>query len=212
MRPGLARPSAPATRGGTEARPALKLWRASARAASSSSRSSRRSTSASLRTSTSAMAPPDAGDPGAATIYGMTTDGGPAGAGSLRRLGANRPFRPLWRGRGGAFLGDSLSLVALMLHVAETTGQALAVAWLLLAGDFVPALFSPLTGAISDRFDRRRVMIICELLQAGWLVAIALALPPLPLLLVLVAARAITGQVFQPASRAAGARTGPPRR
>src|SRR4029450_5135172 len=100
MRPGLARPSAPATRGGTEARPALKLWRASARAASSSSRSSRRSTSAPLRTSTSAMAPPDAGDSGAATIYGMATDGGPAGAGSLRLLAAKRPPR-LLRARVG---------------------------------------------------------------------------------------------------------------
>ena len=31
-----------------------------------------------------------------------------------------------------SFLGDSLALVALMLHVASTTGQALAVALLLL--------------------------------------------------------------------------------
>ena len=39
-----------------------------------------------------------------------------------------------------SFAGDSLGLVALMLHVADTTGRALAVAWLLLAGDFAPAL------------------------------------------------------------------------
>jgi MFS family permease len=120
-------------------------------------------------------------------------------------------FRSLITARVVSFVGDSLSLVALMLHVAQTTGQALAVAALLLAGDFVPALFSPLTGAISDRFDRRRVMITCELLQAVLLMAIALALPPLPLLLVLVAARAITGQVFQPASRAAVPALVPPR-
>jgi MFS family permease len=120
-------------------------------------------------------------------------------------------FRSLIVARVVSFVGDSLSLVALMLHVAQTTGQALAVAALLLAGDFVPALLSPLTGAISDRFDRRRVMITCELLQAALLVAIALALPPLPLLLVLVAARAITGQVFQPASRAAVPALVPPR-
>ena len=120
-------------------------------------------------------------------------------------------FRSLIIARVVSFVGDSLSLVALMLHVAQTTGQALAVAALLLAGDFVPALFSPLTGAISDRFDRRRVMITCELLQAVLLMAIALALPPLPLLLVLVAARAITGQVFQPASRAAVPALVPPR-
>jgi MFS family permease len=149
------------------------------------------------------MAPPDAGDRWAATIYGMATDGGPGGAGSLRLLAANRPFRLLWSARAVSFLGDSLSLVALMLHVAETTGQALAVAWLLLAGDFAPALLGPLTGTVADRFDRRRVMVGCELLQGALVVVIALWLPALPLLLVLVGLRAVAGQVFQPASRAA---------
>ena len=139
----------------------------------------------------------------AATIYGMATDGGPAGAGALRLLGANRPFRLLWSARAVSFLGDSLSLVALMLHVAETTGQALAVAWLLLAGDFAPALLGPLTGTVADRLDRRRVMVGCELLQGALVVVIALWLPALPLLLALVGLRAAAGQVFQAASRSA---------
>jgi MFS family permease len=133
----------------------------------------------------------------------MATDGGPGGAGSLRLLGGNRPFRLLWTARTVSFLGDSLSLVALLLHVAETTGQALAVAWLLLAGDFAPALLGPLAGTVADRFDRRRVMVGCELAQAALVAAIALWLPSLPLLLVLVGLRALAGQVFQPASRAA---------
>ncbi|GIJ50420.1 putative MFS-type transporter YfiS [Virgisporangium aliadipatigenens] len=98
--------------------------------------------------------------------------------------------------------GDSLSLVALMLHVASTTGQALAVAVLLLVGDFAPALLGPLTGAVADRFDRRRVMIACELVQAAAVGALALTLPALPWLLVLVAVRAVAAQVFLPASRA----------
>ena len=102
-----------------------------------------------------------------------------------------------------SFLGDSLALVALMLHVASTTGQALAVALLLLAGDFAPALLGPLTGTVADRLERRGVMVGCELLQGALVVAVALWLPSLPLLLVLVGLRAVAGQVFQPASRAA---------
>jgi MFS family permease len=102
-----------------------------------------------------------------------------------------------------SYLGDSLGLVALMLHVADTTGRALAVAWLLLAGDFAPALLGPLAGTVADRLDRRRVMVGCELLQGALVVATALWLPPLPALLALVGLRAVAGQVFQPASRAA---------
>jgi MFS family permease len=139
----------------------------------------------------------------AATIYGMANQGGPGGAGSLRLLGANRPFRLLWSARAVSFLGDSLALVALMLHVASTTGQALAVALLLLAGDFAPALLGPLTGTVADRLERRGVMVACELLQGALMVGVALWLPSLPLLLVLVGLRAVAGQVFQPASRAA---------
>ncbi|WP_255208518.1 MFS transporter, partial [Myxococcus sp. AM009] len=124
------------------------------------------------------------------------------GMGALQLLRHHPAFRALWSARVISFTGDALSLVALMLYVAEQTGQALAVSLLLLVGDFAPALLGPLTGAISDRFDLKRVMIACELLQGALLALIALTLPPLPVLLALVAARAIAGQVFQPASRA----------
>ncbi|TDE07411.1 MFS transporter [Jiangella asiatica] len=120
-------------------------------------------------------------------------------------------FRSLFVARTVSFLGDSLSLVALMLHVAQTAGQAIAVSLLLLVGDLAPALLSPFTGALSDRFDRKRVMIACEVLQGALLAAIALSLPPLPLLLVLVGVRAVAGQVFLPASRAAVATLVPAR-
>jgi MFS family permease len=133
----------------------------------------------------------------------MVSGGGPGGAGSARLFGANRSFRLLWSARAVSFLGDSLGLVALMLHVAETTGQALAVALLLLAGDFAPALLGPLAGTVADRLDRRRVMVGCELLQGVLVAVTALWLPSLPALLALVGLRAVAGQVFQPASRAA---------
>src|SRR4051794_11674700 len=127
------------------------------------------------------------------------------GSGSeLRRLvRGNRAFTALAASRLVSFVGDSLSLVALMLHVAQTGGQAIAVAALLVVGDVVPGLLGPLAGALADRFDRRRLMVVCELVQGAALVALAVALPPLPVLLALVGVRALAGQVFAPASRAA---------
>jgi MFS family permease len=127
----------------------------------------------------------------------------PARSGAVGLLRTNRAFGALALARVVSLTGDSLSLVALMLYTANTAGEALAVALLLLAGDFAPSLLSPLAGALSDRFDLRRVMIASEFVQCGLILAIALTLPPLPVLLVLVALRAVAGQVFLPASRAA---------
>ena len=121
---------------------------------------------------------------------------------SLRLLRASWPFRLLWSARAVSFLGDSLSLVALMLYVAAGTGHALAVALLLLVGDGVPALFGPLAGTVSDRFDLKRVAVGCEVAQGAIAVVIALWLPSVALLLVLVALRGVAGEIFQPTSRA----------
>ena len=82
-------------------------------------------------------------------------------------LRSNAAFRRLWLSRMVSSFGDSLSLVALTLFVADSAGAAFAVAALLLVGDFAPALLGPLAGAVADRFDRRRVLLVSEIIQAG---------------------------------------------
>lgn len=121
----------------------------------------------------------------------------------LTLLKENGPLRVLSTARVVSVVGDALSLVTLMVHVQSVLGKAVAVAALLLVGDFAPSLLSPLTGVISDRFDRRTVMIVCEVAQGVLLAVIAFTLPPLPILLALVGVRAVIGQIFIPASRAA---------
>ncbi|SDC64013.1 MFS transporter [Actinokineospora iranica] len=123
--------------------------------------------------------------------------------GGTALLRANGQLRTLVAARVVSTVGDSLTLVALMLFVADTTGQAMAIALLLLVVDFAPSLFGPLTGVVGDRFDLRRVMVWCEVAQGALVLLIALALPPLPLLLALAGVRALAAQVFLPASRAA---------
>jgi MFS family permease len=126
-----------------------------------------------------------------------------AGAPMRALLAGNRAFRTLWTARLISFLGDSLGLIALLLYTASHFGTGLAVALLMIAGDFVPSLLSPVAGAISDRWDRRAVLISCELVQGGLIAVIAVTLPSLPLLLLLVAIQSAVAAVFQPASRSA---------
>jgi MFS family permease len=118
-------------------------------------------------------------------------------------LGRNRAFRTLWTARLISFLGDSIGLIALLLYTASHFGTGLAVALLLIAGDFVPSLLSPVAGAVSDRWDRRAVLISCELIQGAVIAVIAVTLPGLPLLLALVAVQSAVAAVFQPAARSA---------
>jgi MFS family permease len=121
--------------------------------------------------------------------------------GAVRLLRRNREFRVLWSSRAVSVLGDSLGLVALLVYLQAETGAALAVALLLLAGDSVPGLFGPVAGFMGDRFGLRKVMVAAELIQGLLVLAIATALPPLPVLLALVAVRGIASTVFLAASR-----------
>jgi hypothetical protein len=52
------------------------------------------------------------------------TDTGAQAGGALRLLRANGPLHALFTARIVSYAGDSLSIVALMLHVANTTGSA----------------------------------------------------------------------------------------
>ena len=120
---------------------------------------------------------------------------------AIALLRENAPFRVLWLSRSISFIGDSLGMIALLLFVARDAGSGVAVALLLLVGDFAPTVLSPFTGALSDRLDRKRLMITSELAQGAIIGVIALVSLPLPALLGLVALRTTFAGVFAPASR-----------
>ncbi|MGI8870308.1 MAG: MFS transporter [Mycobacteriales bacterium] len=114
----------------------------------------------------------------------------------------NPGFGLLWSGRTVSFAGDSLAHMALLLYVAHRSGGP-AVAALLIVGDFAPSLFSPVLGSLGDRFDRRRLMITTQVLQAAAVLMLALWMPGLAGLLILVAINANLASAFQPASSSA---------
>lgn len=91
----------------------------------------------------------------------------------LRALLRNRSFLTIWTASAVSGLGDKIAIIALYLLVYELAGRAVDLG-LLAAVQIIPAvLLGPLAGLALDRYDRRRVMIICELASA----VVAAALP-----------------------------------
>jgi len=115
---------------------------------------------------------------------------------------SNRSFRVLLVARAASHIGDGVALVALILYIQAEQNTGTAVGALLLA-KALPRILGPVAGALADKVDGRTVMIVCDLGQAFVYGTIAIWLPPLPLLLALVAVTSILDTVFTPASRSA---------
>ena len=117
------------------------------------------------------------------------------------RLWRNRGFNVFWAGQSLSALGDSFALLALPLLVFEATGSVVQMG--LVTGTFgIGEIVSGLvSGVIVDRVDRRRLMILCDVLRLilygsiplVWL----LAGPQLWLIYVVVGCGAALGMTFQ---------------
>lgn len=97
----------------------------------------------------------------------------------VRSVLAIPAFRRLWLVTSVAGICDWLSLLALSALATQlTTGyqaQSFALGGVV-ATKLLPALvLGPLAGALADKFDRRRVMVICDFLRAGLFVSILVA-------------------------------------
>ncbi|WP_406457174.1 MFS transporter [Streptomyces sp. NBC_01622] len=109
---------------------------------------------------------------------------------AARALGHNRDFRLLWIGQATSELGSSISMLALPMLVLVLSGSA-ALAGLLGTVAFLAAWLGQLPGGyIADMFDRRRVMLLCDLGRAVLtglaVVAVVTSTAPATVLLVVV--------------------------
>ncbi|MEU6743056.1 MFS transporter [Streptosporangium sandarakinum] len=91
-------------------------------------------------------------------------------------------FRALWLGQGLSLLGDQLSRVALSVLVFQGTESALATASVYALTYLPPIIGGPLLAGLADRYARRRVMIICDLLRAVMVALMAVPGTPFPAL------------------------------
>jgi MFS family permease len=113
--------------------------------------------------------------------------------GTIRAALRYPAFRKLLGGLAASQIGDWLYNLALVTLVYSRTHSALW-AGVTTAARVVPIVaLGPLGGAIADRFDRRRVMIICDVIRLALMLLLALvAATQLPILLAPVIAAAAT--------------------
>jgi MFS family permease len=114
---------------------------------------------------------------------------------------SNARFLRLWIGQGASFIGDAVSMVALVVLVVEITGSASAVGGALVAR-LLPTIASPLAGVIADRVDRRIVLVASDLARAVLVLGLVFA-RDLATIYVLVFLMGLARTVFNPTVRAA---------
>lgn len=75
-------------------------------------------------------------------------------------------FMTIWSGQLASLLGSGLSGFALGLWVLRNTGSVTQFALIAVCTLAPRILLSPLTGALADRWDRRRTMLVSELVAS----------------------------------------------
>ncbi|MEU7788398.1 MULTISPECIES: dTMP kinase [unclassified Amycolatopsis] len=100
----------------------------------------------------------------------------------VRRVLAIKPFRRLWGVTYLCSVADWLNILALTGLATKLTdnyfAQNFAFVGVVLTGLAPGLLFAPIGGLLADRFDRRKVMVVADLLRCGFLLSIAIVSAP----------------------------------
>ncbi|MEG0880215.1 MAG: MFS transporter [Janthinobacterium sp.] len=86
---------------------------------------------------------------------------------STRRYAGLRDFLLIWFGQMTSGIGSRLSSFALGIWVLRTTGSTTQFALIFVAMAVPALLIAPFAGALVDRWDRRRIMLCCDLVSAS---------------------------------------------
>jgi MFS family permease len=108
-------------------------------------------------------------------------------------------FRALWAAEALSQVGDQLARVALSVLVYAKTNSA-ALAALTLALSFTPSfLGSALLSGLADRYPRREVMIVCDLVSAALVIVMSISGMPIAVVCLAMAGVALVGGPFKSA-------------
>jgi len=106
---------------------------------------------------------------------------GRAASGGYRRLFTNANFRKLWVAQTISGIGDWLVVGLLIPLVTDiSNGSSMAVAGIMIAKIIPSLLLSGILGVVVDRFDRRKLMIVCDVINGGLCLGLLLiySVPP----------------------------------
>lgn len=107
---------------------------------------------------------------------GLSSTRVPSG-GFLGVLRSNRNYRFTWTGQVVSEIGDNFNNIAVFSLALANTGSGLAVAGILLARGVAVMLAGPISGVLLDRMDRRRIMILSDLVRAAVALGFIFAIP-----------------------------------
>ncbi len=93
------------------------------------------------------------------------------------RLFRNRAFTLVWSGQTISFIGDAFFALAVMWVVYAQSGSALLTAGIQIVWQLSSALVNPLAGVFVDRWDRKRTMVVTNLLAAAVVGGLAALIP-----------------------------------
>lgn len=113
-------------------------------------------------------------------------------------------FRSLWLAQVISLTGDWFNTIASVIIVNRYSTSGLAVGGLFIARALPPFLLGPVAGVIADRFDRRKVLVMSDVLRAGIVLGFLLVDRPerLWLLYVLTILQFSVSAFFEPARAA----------
>jgi len=122
---------------------------------------------------------------------------------SRELLRRNRAFRRLFLASVVSLAGDWFSFVAVADLVTELTGTPGAAAFTYAATVLPMFLASPIAGAVIDRFDRRRVLVIADLSRVPIALALCFAGHSVALAIAAIIGLGIGASFYDPAASAA---------
>ena len=91
------------------------------------------------------------------------------------RLALNGSFSALWAGQFISVFGDRIHQFALAAVVFTTTGSEVLTAFSFVAASLPNLFLSPIAGTFVDRWDRKEVLIVSDILRAAVVLLIPIA-------------------------------------